>query len=209
MFRMINKPAPIVELWCTLISRNFYFFQNNFASIRGPKWILFRLKRFLLEALSATTIRTRRMEDKSSRIRFYKPVVLEVVDFDPQGSIGPSKRSINSPRLEWGSLNGPYVLSIFSDCVLFYHAFQVKRIHIYFDTYFPCISNCWARPRRLQKIVYRKKIVYVSCIRVVQWKLENLITTERAFNYDWKGMGVRKGANDHSPLSFGNWDQAP
>jgi len=46
------------------------------------------------------------------------------------------------------------VLSIFSDCVLFYHAFQVKSTQIYFDTYFPCISNCCARPQGLQKIVY-------------------------------------------------------
>jgi len=44
------------------------------------------------------------------------------------------------------------VLSIFSDCVLFYHAFQVKSTQIYFDTYYPCISNCWARPRGLQKV---------------------------------------------------------
>jgi len=40
-----------------------------------------------------------------------------------------------------------------TDCVLFYHAFQVKSTHIYFDTYFSCISNCWARSRGLQKIV--------------------------------------------------------
>jgi len=46
------------------------------------------------------------------------------------------------------------VLSICSDCVLFYHAVQVKSTEICFDTYFPYISNCWARPRGLQKIVY-------------------------------------------------------
>jgi len=48
------------------------------------------------------------------------------------------------------------VLSIYSDCALFYDAFQVKSTQIYFDTYFyfACISNCWARPRGLQKIVY-------------------------------------------------------
>ena len=45
------------------------------------------------------------------------------------------------------------VPSTFSDCVLFYHTFQVKSTQFYFDTYFPCISNCWARPRGLQKIV--------------------------------------------------------
>jgi len=39
-----------------------------------------------------------------------------------------------------------WVLSIFSDCVLFYHAFHLKSTHIYFDTYYPCISYCWARP---------------------------------------------------------------
>jgi len=34
------------------ISLNFYLFQNNFAGLTGaPKWVLFRLKRFLLEAL--------------------------------------------------------------------------------------------------------------------------------------------------------------
>jgi len=35
-----------------------------------------------------------------------KPVVLKVVDIDPQGSIGPSKGSINIHGVEWGSLNG-------------------------------------------------------------------------------------------------------
>jgi len=35
-----------------------------------------------------------------------KPVVLKVVDIDPQGSTGPSKESINTHRVEWGSLNG-------------------------------------------------------------------------------------------------------
>jgi len=32
-------------------------------------------------------------------------VVLKVVDIDPQGSIGPSKGSINSHRVEWELLN--------------------------------------------------------------------------------------------------------
>ena len=35
----------------------------------------------------------------------FRPVVLKVVDIDPQGSIGPSKGSINSHGVEWGSLN--------------------------------------------------------------------------------------------------------
>jgi len=48
---MINKRALLVEVRCTLISLNFYLFQNNFASLRGPKWVLFRLKKILLEAL--------------------------------------------------------------------------------------------------------------------------------------------------------------
>jgi len=51
MFHMINKRALLVEVRCTFISLNFIIFQNNFASLRGPKWVLFRLKRFLLEAL--------------------------------------------------------------------------------------------------------------------------------------------------------------
>jgi len=52
MFHMINKQALLVEVWCTLISLNFYLFRNNFASLyRGPKWVLFRLNKFLLEGL--------------------------------------------------------------------------------------------------------------------------------------------------------------
>jgi len=46
------------------------------------------------------------------------------------------------------------VLSIFLDCVIFYHAFQVKSTQIHFDTHYPCISNCWVRPQGLKKIVY-------------------------------------------------------
>ena len=46
------------------------------------------------------------------------------------------------------------VRSIFSDCVLFYHAFQAKNTQICFDAYYPCISNCWVRPRGLQNIAY-------------------------------------------------------
>jgi len=48
---MTNKRALLVEVWCTLISLNFYLFQNNFASLRGPKWVFFRLQRFLLGTL--------------------------------------------------------------------------------------------------------------------------------------------------------------
>ena len=33
-------------------------------------------------------------------------MVLKVVDIDPQQTIGPSKGSINSNGVEWGSLNG-------------------------------------------------------------------------------------------------------
>jgi len=33
-------------------------------------------------------------------------VVLKVVDIDSQGLIGPSKGSINSQGVEWGSQNG-------------------------------------------------------------------------------------------------------
>jgi len=109
----------------------------------------------------------------------FKPVVLKVVDIDSQGSTGPSKGSINSYVVEWGPLNNcrvywnnetsnsklllfavqrmqtaSIVLSKFWDCVLFYHAFQVKSTDIYFDTYFPCISNIWTRPWGLQKILY-------------------------------------------------------
>jgi len=46
MFHMINKRALLVE-----VCLSFYIFQNNFASHRGRKWVLFRLKTFLLEAL--------------------------------------------------------------------------------------------------------------------------------------------------------------
>jgi len=45
MFHMINKRALLVEVWCT--SLNFCLFQNNFASLKGPKWVLFRQKKYL------------------------------------------------------------------------------------------------------------------------------------------------------------------
>jgi len=35
-----------------------------------------------------------------------KLVVLKVIDIEPQGSIAPSKGSIKSHGVEWGSLNG-------------------------------------------------------------------------------------------------------
>ena len=64
MFHMINKRALLLEVWCTLIILNFYLFQKNFANLRGPKWVLFRLKRFLLEALSTNDfIRTLIVKD--------------------------------------------------------------------------------------------------------------------------------------------------
>ena len=44
MVHMTNERVLLVEVWCTLISLNFYLFQNNFASLRSPKWVLFRLK---------------------------------------------------------------------------------------------------------------------------------------------------------------------
>jgi len=86
MFHMTHKQTPLVEVQCTLISLNFYLFQNNFATLRGTKWVLFHLKRFLLEAQVKTIL------------------------FVP-------------------------------DCVLFHQVFQIKSTQIYFDTYFPCISN--------------------------------------------------------------------
>ena len=64
MFHMINKRALLLEVWCTLIILNFYLFQKNFTNLRGPKWVLFRLKRFLLEALSTNDfIRTLIVKD--------------------------------------------------------------------------------------------------------------------------------------------------
>jgi len=41
-----------------------------------------------------------------------RAVVLKVVDIDPQRTIGPSKGSINSNGVEWGSLNGQGVRHI-------------------------------------------------------------------------------------------------
>jgi len=38
--------------------------------------------------------------------RNLKPVVLKVVNIDPQGSIGPYQGLINSYGIEWESLNG-------------------------------------------------------------------------------------------------------
>jgi len=50
MFHMINERA-IVEVWCPSISLNFSLFRSIFASLRGPKRGLFRLKKIFLEAL--------------------------------------------------------------------------------------------------------------------------------------------------------------
>jgi len=36
MFRMSNKRALLVEVWCTSINLSFHSFQNNFATL-GPK----------------------------------------------------------------------------------------------------------------------------------------------------------------------------
>jgi len=49
------------------------------------------------------------LETRVARSRWTKnakSVVLKVVDIDAQGSIGPSKDSINSHGVEWASLNG-------------------------------------------------------------------------------------------------------
>jgi len=43
---------------------------------------------------------------REPRFVLFRSVVLKVVDIDPQGSIGQSKRSINSHEVEWRSLNG-------------------------------------------------------------------------------------------------------
>jgi len=50
------------------------------------------------------------------------PVVLKVVDIDPQGSNGPSKLSINSHGVEWWVTEWSLSSKQISDCVLFYHA---------------------------------------------------------------------------------------
>jgi len=42
---------------------------------------------------------------------------------------------------------------IFGLCIIL-SCISIKSTQTFFDTYFPCISNCWARPRDLQKIVY-------------------------------------------------------
>jgi len=34
---MINKQALLIEVWCTFVSHNFYLYQINCASLRGPK----------------------------------------------------------------------------------------------------------------------------------------------------------------------------
>jgi len=50
MFHVINKRALLVEVWCTLISLNFYLFQKNLQVLGAPNGFCC-LKRFLLEAL--------------------------------------------------------------------------------------------------------------------------------------------------------------
>ena len=50
MFHVINKRELLVEVWCTLISLNFYLFQKNLQVLGAPNGFCC-LKRFLLEAL--------------------------------------------------------------------------------------------------------------------------------------------------------------
>jgi len=46
------------------------------------------------------------LTDAYAMVQVSMPMVLKVGDIDPQGSVGPSKESINSHGVEWGSLNG-------------------------------------------------------------------------------------------------------
>jgi len=66
MFHMINKRALLVEVSFTLVSLNFYLFQNNFATLRTPKWVMLRLKRFLLETLNERMILKALLQIKNS-----------------------------------------------------------------------------------------------------------------------------------------------
>ena len=70
-------------------------------------------------------------------------MVLKVVNIDPQGLIRPSKGS--NEVTKWPGdqlLLTSIVLSIFSYCGLFYHAFQAKSTQIYFDmhTFFVLVT---------------------------------------------------------------------
>jgi len=66
MFHMINKRALLVEVSFTLVSLNFYLFQNNFATLRTPKWVMLHLKRFLLETLNERMILKALLQIKNS-----------------------------------------------------------------------------------------------------------------------------------------------
>jgi len=63
-------------------------------------------------------------------------------------------------RFEQFFIKSSIVMTLWKLFCLFRHkqycsaCVAVESTQIYFDTYFPCISNCWVRPRGLQKIVY-------------------------------------------------------
>jgi len=66
------------------------------------------LKKFRVHGLLTPVYQTKMIIAVMAADLFYRckhlclPVVLKVVDIDPQGSIGPSKGPINSQGVEWG-----------------------------------------------------------------------------------------------------------
>ena len=104
----IFNPSPIARL---LIPQNWFWSSPNSHSVwkssvgSSPDPAMCFLKAVFILPLDWFNGLLFHMTQPKSSI-CTNPVVLRVVDIDPQGSIGPSKGSINSHGVEWGSLNG-------------------------------------------------------------------------------------------------------
>jgi len=81
--------------------------------VKCTLWIDITFKRFMLLKSERDAFWWQSCSKLSNQLNYFicyclcRPVLLKVVDIDPQGSIGLSKESINGHWVKWGSLNGP------------------------------------------------------------------------------------------------------
>ena len=106
MVQMCQDFQTICGEKLTKISENILGVYNPTSKFKLSGWPA-DLSNWLLYEKFGFAIFLEKAKHKVRNKRQFKPVVLKVVDIDPQGSIGPTKGSINSDGVEWGSLNGP------------------------------------------------------------------------------------------------------
>jgi len=134
---MINKRALFLEVWCTLISLNLYLFQINFASLKGLKRILFRLKRFLLEALLVPlVVRVPQVGNPCSRTSLLNLSL--VIEFRRNVFTNFFFEKLSNDLYEqsnstlWGAINEINCLSDVGSCDSFLSKFFDRIFHLMF-----------------------------------------------------------------------------